>query len=183
ERLDCPVWQESFGARAGFPQDHPLFAGHLPGDRTRLREALAGHDLVLSIGAPVFRQYRFDSGPLVEPGTRLALVTEDAAEAERSPVELALVAEIADVCRRLAEEVPQRPRLERPRPGTVPRQVPEGGGLRAGDVFSELAELLPEDAIVIEETPSSKPELHRLLRARAPLGFVSAAMGGLGFAL
>ena len=23
ERLRCPVWQESFGARAGFPQDHP----------------------------------------------------------------------------------------------------------------------------------------------------------------
>ena len=36
---------------------------------------------------------------------------------------------------------------------------------------------------MIEETPSSKPELHRVLRARAPLGFVSAAMGGLGFAL
>src|SRR5437868_6688183 len=24
DRLGCPVWQESFGARAGFPQDHPL---------------------------------------------------------------------------------------------------------------------------------------------------------------
>ena len=42
ERLACPVWQESFGARAGFPQDHPLFAGHLPADRAGLREALAG---------------------------------------------------------------------------------------------------------------------------------------------
>jgi benzoylformate decarboxylase len=183
ERLDSPVWQESFGSRAGFPQDHPLFAGHLPGDRTRLREALAGHDVVLSIGAPVFRQYRFDTGPLVEPGTRLALVTEDAAEAERSPVELALVADIADVCRRMAEEVPQRPRRERPRPGSDPQQVREGQGLRAGDVFAELARLLPEDAIVIEETPSSKPELHRVVRAKAPLGFISAAMGGLGFAL
>jgi benzoylformate decarboxylase len=30
ERLGCPVWQEPFGARAGFPQDHPQFAGHLP---------------------------------------------------------------------------------------------------------------------------------------------------------
>src|SRR5262245_23433855 len=29
EKLDAPVWQESFGARAGFPQDHPRFAGHL----------------------------------------------------------------------------------------------------------------------------------------------------------
>ena len=37
ERLEAPVWQESFGARAGFPQDHPRFAGHLPSDRARLR--------------------------------------------------------------------------------------------------------------------------------------------------
>ena len=42
ERLACPVWQEAFGARAGFPQDHPRFAGHLPAGRGRLREALAG---------------------------------------------------------------------------------------------------------------------------------------------
>ena len=33
ERLGAPVWQESFGARAGFPQDHPRFAGHLPAGR------------------------------------------------------------------------------------------------------------------------------------------------------
>ncbi|WP_372510469.1 hypothetical protein [Actinomadura madurae] len=33
-RLGAPVWQEPFGARAGFPQDHPSFAGHLPSGRT-----------------------------------------------------------------------------------------------------------------------------------------------------
>ena len=33
ERLRCPVWQESFSRRVGFPQDHPLFAGHLPWQR------------------------------------------------------------------------------------------------------------------------------------------------------
>ncbi|OEU90890.1 thiamine pyrophosphate-binding protein, partial [Streptomyces abyssalis] len=60
ERLGCPVWQESFGARAGFPQDHRLFAGHLPADRTRLRETLGPYDLVLSVGAPVFRQYPYE---------------------------------------------------------------------------------------------------------------------------
>ena len=41
ENLRAPVWQESFGARAGFPHDHPQFAGHLPADRPRLR-ATAG---------------------------------------------------------------------------------------------------------------------------------------------
>ena len=56
-------------ARApGFPQDHALFAGHLPADRTRLRETLAPHDVVLAIGAPVFRQYPFIAGPFVEAG-------------------------------------------------------------------------------------------------------------------
>jgi benzoylformate decarboxylase len=50
-------------------------------------------------------------------------------------------------------------------------------------VLSALAERLSPDAIVVEETPSSRPELHQRVPARAPLGFVSAAMGGLGFAL
>ena len=35
----------------------------------------------------------------------------------------------------------------------------------------------------MEETPSSRPELHRRVPARSPLGFVSAAAGGLGFGL
>jgi len=50
-------------------------------------------------------------------------------------------------------------------------------------VMAALAERLPVETVVVEETPSSRPELHRLLPARAPLGFLSAAMGGLGFGL
>ena len=50
-------------------------------------------------------------------------------------------------------------------------------------MLSAIAERLPRDAVVIEEAPSSKPELHRRIAARAPLGFVSPAMGGLGFAM
>jgi benzoylformate decarboxylase len=41
---------------------------------------------------------------------------------------------------------------------------------------------LPRDAILLEESPSSRPELHARIPATAPLGFVSA-MGMLGFAL
>src|SRR3954470_14412633 len=71
ERLGAPVWQEAFGARAGFPHDHRLFAGQLPSDRPRLRTALEGHDVVVAVGAPVFRQYPFMPGTLVAPGTRV----------------------------------------------------------------------------------------------------------------
>ena len=61
----CPVFQEPFGAQAGFPQDHPLFAGFLPARRTRLRETLAPFDAALVVGTGAIRQYPFDEGPLV----------------------------------------------------------------------------------------------------------------------
>ena len=204
EKLGCPVWQESFGARAGFPQDHPRFAGHLPAGRARLREALAGHDLVLAVGAPAFRQYPYEPGPFVAEGTRLALVTDDPAEAHRSPVELAVVADPAEVAAALAETVaerrgavrtrtPGRPRAQAPvRPRTPSwrarraaraRSPGPGEPLRAAHVLSALGERLAPEAVVIEEAPSNRPELLARLPARRPLGFLSAAMGGLGFAL
>ena len=185
ERLGCPVWQESFGARAGFPQDHPHFAGHLPADRTRLRRTLAPHDVVLAVGAPVFRQYPYEPGSLVESGTRVAMISQDPAEVHRSPAELAVLAAPAVVCAELARTVPQR---NGPAPEPFARPAPppppgDGEPLRAGHVLAALAERLPRDAVLIEETPSNRPELHARIPAREPLGFLSAAMGGLGFAL
>jgi benzoylformate decarboxylase len=185
ERLRCPVWQESFGARAGFPQDHPSFSGHLPADRTRLRQTLAAHDLVLVVGAPALRQYPYDRGPFVNDGTRLLVVSQDAAEVQRSPAELAVLASPAAVCAQLATRVRPRdaappPPLERPAPPPPPAA---GEPLRAGHVLSALAERLPVDSVLVEETPSNRPELHARVPARRPLGFLSAAMGGLGFAL
>ena len=185
EKLGCPVWQEAFGARAGFPQDHPQFAGHLPFDRARLRDVLADRDAVLAVGAPVFRQYTYEAGPLTAEGTRMAVVTEDPAEAHRSPVELAVVAAPAAVCEALAAIVSRRaapaaPFLRRPAPAPPPGP---GEPLRAAHVLSALAERLPPDAVVIEEAPSNRPELLARLPARRPLGFLSAAGGGLGFGL
>ncbi|WP_219500646.1 thiamine pyrophosphate-dependent enzyme [Nonomuraea ceibae] len=184
ERLGCPVWQESFGARAGFPQDHPQYAGVLPADRPRLRAALAGHDVVLAVGAPVFRQYPYAPGPLVEPGTLVALVTDDPEEAHRSPADLACLAAPAAACAALLGLVPARPVTAVPRPRAEALGPPPGGRpLRPAHVLAELAARLPRDVVLVEETPSSRPDLHRLMPARNPLGFVSAAMGGLGFAL
>ncbi len=37
--------------------------------------------------------------------------------------------------------------------------------------------------MLVEETPSSQPELYQRIPARAPLGFVGTANGGLGFGL
>jgi benzoylformate decarboxylase len=183
--LNCPVWQESFGARAGFPQDHPHFAGHLPADRTRLRKTLAPHDLVLVVGTAAFRQYPYEPGPLVEAGTRVVVVSQDEAEVHRSPAAHAVLADPALVCSALARRVRERngapPRsVARPAPPDPPAA---GEPLRAAHLLAALDERLPAHSTLIEETPSNRPELHARIPARAPLGFLSAAMGGLGFAL
>lgn len=184
ERLGCPVWQEPFGARAGFPQDHRLFAGHLPADRPRLRTTLAPHDLVLCVGAPFLRQYPYTQGELTESATRVVVVTDDPAEAHRAPADLAVVTALPDFCDQLARRTPTRSAASEPTP-RPPHPAPPAPGepLRAAHVLAALAQRLPEETVVVEETPSSRPDLHALLPARKPLGFLSAAMGGLGFAM
>jgi len=184
ERIGCAVYQEPFGARAGFPQDHRQFAGHLPAGRSGLRATLMPHDLVVAIGAPVFRQYPFEDGPLIPGGTSVVVVTDDSDEAARSPADLAILADPAEFAQKLAAEVPagseavvQARQVQRPSPAQ------QGAKLRAADVLTALADRLPRNTIVVEETPSSRSDLHELLPAREPLGFVSAAMGGLGFAM
>jgi benzoylformate decarboxylase len=181
ERIGAHVWQESFSGLAGFPQDHPQFAGHLPADRTRLRAVLDRYDVVVCVGAAAFKQYPYADGRFAPEGVRVAVVTDDPDEAHRAAAELAVLAPPAAVCRELAARLPQRE-------GTPPEPwfaepLPPGAPLYAGHVLDALQERLPRDAVVVEETPSSRPALHRRLRAVEPLGFVSAAMGGLGFAL
>jgi len=181
ERLACPVWQEPFSARAGFPWDHPRFAGHLPPGREALRATLRAHDAVLVVGAPLLRQYGYEPGPLLEPGTRAGVVSDDAEEVRRSPADAGLVADPARACRLLAERV--RPRDAAPPPSPPPPQRAAGGALTALDVLVALRERLAPDTVVVEECPSSRPDLLRTLPARRPMGFLSAAMGGLGFAI
>ena len=106
ERLAAPVWQEAFSARAGFPQDHPLFAGFLSHARDGLHRQLGAHDVVLSVGAPVFRQYAYVPGPLLPEGLTVGLITDDPDEAHRSPAAIALLAPPAAACRILAARLP-----------------------------------------------------------------------------
>ncbi|MDA8080292.1 MAG: thiamine pyrophosphate-binding protein [Actinomycetota bacterium] len=180
EKLACPVWQEPFGARAGYPQDHHLFRGHLPSGKSRLRTTLAGHDLLLVVGAPAFRQYPYEPGPFVNDGTRIAIISENMEVATSSTGELAVIGPIADLCLRLVDHIDTRNAQVRKPHRIAP---PIGRALRAGNVFATLADRISPDTLIIEESPSSRFELQERLPARHPFSFLSAAMGGLGFAM
>jgi benzoylformate decarboxylase len=110
------------------------------------------------------------------------VLTDAAGEAARSAAELVVLAPVAATCRALADAV--EPRDATPCPARAPLAAPPPAEpLTASHVLAELGARLPEDTIVIEEAPADRPELHARLPARRPLGYLSAAMGGLGFAL
>lgn len=182
--LDAPLWQAAYSYRMGFDQTSPLFAGHLPPGRAALREALGAHDVVLVLGAHAFRQYLYEPGEFVESGTRVLVVTDDPDEAVHSDADLAVIAPVAAVAVGLARDLPARartPRAPRPTPGIVVAEP--GAVINPGDVFAALAERLPAESTYFEESPSTRRQLLAQLPVRAPLGFLTAAMGGLGFAV
>jgi benzoylformate decarboxylase len=193
ERLRCPVWQEPFVRSVGFPQDHPLFAGHLPWQRRLMHDTLAPYDVVLALGTNAFRGYLLDEpvasvgwmGGWVGPKTRVAVLTADPAEAFRSPCELAVLAPVAATARALVEQLPERAGNP-PEPVRRPAPLPppaDGEPLRPGHVLDALAARLPADVLLVEECPSSQPELYQRIPVRVPFGFLSTANGCLGFGL
>ena len=182
ERLAAPVWQDPISALAGFPQDHPLFRGHLPPAQRELAEQLSGHDVVLVLGAPVFLYYPYAPGPTVAAGTRVLHVSEDPAEAARAAVGTSLVGDVGLAIRGLLETLPASDRPIPPR--REPPPEPEATTpISVEYLMHAVAGVLPEEAVVFDETASSKAKLHRFVRVNRPGGYHTSAAGGLGYCM
>src|SRR3569833_1519154 len=71
ERHQARVRVSPLSARNSFPEHHRLFAGFLAADRARIVATLAGHDVILVLGAPAFTYHVEGVGPHVPAGGRL----------------------------------------------------------------------------------------------------------------
>lgn len=94
EKLHAPVWAAPSAPRSPFPTTHPYFRGLLPAAIKGISAALSGHDLILVVGAPVFRYHQYEPGAYLPEGAELIAVTSDAQEAARAPVGDAIVGDI-----------------------------------------------------------------------------------------
>ncbi|MDQ3927156.1 MAG: benzoylformate decarboxylase [Actinomycetota bacterium] len=181
ERLNAAVWTDPMHPRAGFPQDHHLFQGHLPLSQAPIADQLSEYDVVLVLGAPVFRYFPYVPGPPVREDTQVIHVTDNPEEASRAAAGTGIMGDVALAVRQLNERLPKKADCPAPPPpDEVPAPEPEGS-LPADYVMHALSQHLPERAIVVEETPSSRMLLHKHIRINQPGGFYAAASGGLGF--
>jgi benzoylformate decarboxylase len=184
ERQRLPVWASpaTGGVRLGFPENHPSFRGVLPPAIGPVGQTLEGHDLILVVGSSVFPYYPHIPGPLLPEGAELVAITSDPDEAVRAPMGEAIVADVGLTLAALLEAVPESSR-QAPEPNPGPQEIPATDPLNASTVHSALAEVMPEDAIVVLESPSSTLALRNQLRISRPGSYYFSAGGGLGFGL
>jgi len=184
EQQRLPVWATPApgGGRIGFPEGHPNFRGTLPPAIGPLGQMLEGHDLVLALGTSIFPYYPYIAGPLLPDGTDLVAVTSDPDEAARAPMGDAIVADVKLTVEALTELLPQSDR-EPPEPLGEPQAPPEEDPLSPSTVHAALGDVLPDDAIIVLESPSSTMALRNQLRLSRPGSYYFGAGGGLGFGL
>ena len=187
ERLGCPVFQEPFGGARRLPAGPPAVR------RPPARAPRAAARDARALRRRARRRHRRDPPVPVRPGPAgRADGTRARASSRRTPRRRTAARSSSPcsatpraICAALAEAVDARRAPADARsaaPGRAAAARARRAAVRRPRPRRRSPTRLPRDAILLEETPSSRPELHARIPATAPLGFISA-MGMLGFAL
>lgn len=194
EKLGVPVWFAPASERPPFPENHPLYAGGLPFAQGLISEKLAGHDVVVVIGAPVFRYYPWVPGPYIPEGCRLLHITCDPDESGRAPVGDSLLSDAVLALEALAGLLPARTthasvvtQAHRMAPHPAAEsdvdESADGTPLTARQLFRILRAAAPQDTVLVEESPSNLADLHAEWPITEPDSFWTFASGALGWDL
>lgn len=183
DRLGVPVWIAPSASRCPFPTRHRSFRGMLPAAVQGITDALAEHDLILVVGAPVFRYHQFAPGEYLPAGARLVQLTSDPGEAARAPMGEALVGDVKDALSRLAGAVTPGLRPELPPLPDHPVAKSSGDRLNPAELFALLREHAPEDAVYVKESTATASAFWTQMDISEPGSYFFPASGGLGFGL
>ncbi|GAB6035544.1 benzoylformate decarboxylase [Fundidesulfovibrio butyratiphilus] len=190
EKLQAPVWAAPFPENICFPENHPLYAGKLPPAIGPLSAALKGHDLIVVIGAPVFRYYPWVPGRYLPEGATLLHITDNPYEAAKDVAGDSLVSDSRLALQALLDRVSKR------EGGTSGKEAGQGETgpatpgeerlpLTAERAFSVLSERAPEDCVIVSESPSNLNEFARtkLGTITKPDSYYMMASGALGWGM
>lgn len=182
DRIGADAWIAPSPPRCPFPTTHARFRGVLPANVRDIASLLSPYDLVVVIGAPVFRYHHNHPARYLAEGTELVQISQDAEEIARAAFGDAVLAPVADTVARLAAAVtPQnRPAPDAPARSTGSDRAEE---MHPDTVFRLIAELAPKDAIHVVESTSTAQSFWSNVPMSEQGSFFSAAAGGLGFGL
>jgi benzoylformate decarboxylase len=184
EKVGAPVHSGPLPDRASFPENHPLYRGMLPLTVAGVSEVLRGHDLVVVIGAQVFRYYPYVAGDYLPEGSELLQITADPALAGAAPVGDSLIADTRLALEQLVDLINDRAQAQ-----SAPSASPEAteivdaasSPLTPDAAWSTLATVKPADSPVVTESTSTMAQQMRWLPTTRPGCFFATASGGIGW--
>jgi benzoylformate decarboxylase len=201
--IGAPIYTEPVGARPVVPAVHPLFAGALPHPGPDVRERLGNFDVLLGVGADLLTLTLPSAvDPLPDQLAVVHLHVDPWELAKNYPARVALLGDpkttLPELTAAIAERMTPEDRADAQARVHAWRDTLSGelGALRRTATESAhsqpiqplalmraVGEMLPADAVVVDESISSRGSLQRLLRTSDARGFFGLRGGAIGWGL
>jgi benzoylformate decarboxylase len=203
ELLGAPVYPESVPSTASFPASHPLFKGAVTRLAPNIRAVLEQHDLLFSVGGDLFTMSLPSDVDPMPRGMPIVHIDTDPWELGKNyPAKVAILGDAKATLRDLlvalksgmtaAQRAAAKARSEALRAAIAAeleklkaraRSEAEAVPIRPLALMHALGELLPPEAVVIDESISSNAGLRQLLKSNDPQSFFALRGGGIGWGL
>lgn len=204
EVLGAPVLQQTIPCAAHFRTSHPAFLGALTRNQQQVRDALAPYDLIVSLGADFLRMSVYSPVDALPPGLAIVQIGERDWELGKNwPAEIAVRADIketlaalvpviaakmdagqrAAAADRLAGLASRNWTARRVQASAAALKLADRAPLEPAYLMKVLADVVPPDAVVVEEGLTSTAPLPGLLHLRDAQALYGLASGGIGFAV
>ncbi len=204
ELLGAAVYLEPIPYNARFASEHLAHMGDLTRNQKQVRETLEPFDLIICLGGDLLRMSTYSPIEPLPSGIPVIHITERDAELGKNyATELAIHANIRETLRALLPAVRAKRTAEEatkaqhrlnaliPRNWSAQRKNACKDAVLAGQttpidpryLMMCLGNLLPAEAVVIEEAVTAAPALSMFVPVRDAKSFFGLASGGLGFGL
>jgi len=202
--LGAAVWQQTVPWGTHFPSEHPCFLGGLSRAQTEVRATLAPHDLMVVLGADVLRMSVWDPvDPLPEDLPIVQIGLNDWEMGKNYPAEMAVRADLGETLaalvpaltsaggQDLAEAAAARIAALADRNWSARRarlrvELAGQGERTPIDpdwMTLQIAEALPDDAILVDEGLTSTRLMKALHPMRERYDYHGLASGGIGWGI
>src|SRR5215470_1642055 len=202
--LGAPVYQQSVAYGAHFLSEHACYMGGLSRDQKQVRGLLSKYDLLIALGTdPVRMSVWSEVEPLPDnmPIVQIGLLDWDMGK--NYPTEMAVRADLGETLLVLAPLLAKLGgnRLAAKARAVIAELAPSNWSAKRVDLAQrsasrakttpidpdwltlQLAELLPRDAVVVNEGLTSSRHLTDLIPYRDRYGYHALASGGIGWGL
>jgi benzoylformate decarboxylase len=203
ELIGAPVYSELVPSTASFPASHPLFRGAMTRMQGPIRKILEQYDVLFSVGGDLFTlSLPSDIEPMPAGLTLIHLDTDPWELGKNYPPQVAMLGDPKTTLPDITEAVRKamssgargaaRERLDAAKAATLAER--DALKARARDMAGQtpvqplsllnaIGEMLPKDAVVIDETISSGAGIRSLIRSDDPQSFYGLRGGGIGWGL